>query len=75
MIAQKLITAAAENNIVLIPSEKDLHISFKGQPDTALLDMIALHKMDIIGALKARSYRNSFNGSGNGSGPQQRKEF
>jgi hypothetical protein len=60
MIAQKLITAAAENNIVLIPTENDLHISFRGQPDTQLLGMIAEHKTEIIAALKARVCSKTF---------------
>jgi len=60
MIAQKLINAAAENNIVLIPTENDLHISFRGQPDTQLLSMIAEHKTEIIAVLKARVCSKTF---------------
>lgn len=32
MIVQKLITTAAENNIVLIPTQDYLHISWRGYP-------------------------------------------
>ncbi|GAB6193132.1 hypothetical protein [Desulfocastanea catecholica] len=65
MMAQRLITAAAENGIVLIPTGNDPHVSFRGQPDTQLLNMIAEHKAEIIEVLKARTCSKTLYGREN----------
>lgn len=55
MMAERLITAALENGIALIPTGGgDLEIVFRGHPDKNLIDMIVLHKSEILATLKAR---------------------
>jgi hypothetical protein len=54
MTAYKLISAAAQNGIILSICDDDLRVSFRGMPPTCLLDLIAQHKQEIIAILRAR---------------------